>query len=125
VGFWRPREAIAGALADGNPATTPEAGWTALLQPEPPYSDYVSGHGCVTAPATETVRILLGEDTPLTIVSTNPLATVKERSYAYLSDIETEALNSRIWGGLHFRKAMDDAYEIGRSTARKVEREMP
>jgi hypothetical protein len=125
VGFWRPREAIAGAAHDGNPATTPQPGWTSLIQPEPPYSDYVSGHGCLTAPATETIRLTLGEVTPLHLVSTNPNATVKERDYNYLSDIETDALDSRIWGGLHFRDAMEDAYDIGRETARRVMRELP
>ena len=123
VGFWRPSQAVARAAEDRNPATTAEAGWTPLL-PEPPYSDYVSGHGCVTSPATETIRMVLGEDTPLTLVSTHPLATVKERDYAFLSDIDTDALNSRIWGGLHFRDAMEDAYDIGRETARRVNREL-
>ena len=75
VGFWRPREAIAGAAHDGNPATTPQPGWTSLIQPEPPYSDYVSGHGCLTSPATETIRLTFGEETPLHLVSTNPNAT--------------------------------------------------
>jgi hypothetical protein len=123
VGFWRPSQAVARAAEDRNPATTPEAGWTPLL-PEPPYSDYVSGHGCITSPATETIRRTLGEDTALHLVSTNPLATVKERDYAYLSDIETDALSSRIWGGLHFRDAMEDAYDIGRETARRVDRRL-
>ena len=74
VGFWRPREAITSAADDGNPATTPQPGWSSLLQPEPPYSDYVSGHGCLTAPATETIRLTFGEETPLHLVSTNPNA---------------------------------------------------
>ena len=125
VGFWRPREAVAGAASDGNPATTPEAGWTSLILPEPPYSDYVSGHGCVTSPQTETIRETFGEETPLHLVSTNVNATVKERDYAYLSDIELDALNSRIWGGLHFRDAMEDAYDIGRESARRVMDQLP
>ena len=124
VGFWRPREAVAGAASDGNPATTPEAGWTSLIQPEPPYSDYVSGHGCVTSPQTETIRETFGEETSLHLVSTNVNAIVKERDYAYLSDIELDALNSRIWGGLHFRDAMEDAYDIGRESARRVMHEL-
>ena len=51
VGFWRPIEAIAEAGDDENPDTAAAAGWTPLLAPTPPYSDYVSGHGCVTVPA--------------------------------------------------------------------------
>ena len=56
-------------------------------------------------------------------MSTNAQATVKERDYVYLSDIDTDALNSRIWGGLHFRDAMEDAYDIGREMARRVNRD--
>jgi hypothetical protein len=116
VGFWRPVEAISGELDDGNPRTDPEPGWASWL-PTPPYSDYVSGHGCLTGPAVETARLMLGERTPLTL--SNPTMGV-ERSYSRLSRIERQALNSRIWGGLHFRDAMDDAYLIGHRTARRV-----
>ena len=127
IGFWRPSQAILRADEDRNAATTREDGWTSLLQPEPPYADYVSGHGCLTSPATETIRLTLGEETPLHLSSTNiNLETVdRERDYAYLSDIDTDALNSRIWGGLHFRDAMEDAYDIGRATARRVMRRLP
>jgi hypothetical protein len=114
VGFWRPFQAIPGAGSDGNPATQPQAGWTSLLQPTPPYADYVSGHGCVTSPAIETVRQVLGERTSLTLHNI-PLGT--DRTYTDLTSIEKEAHASRIWGGLHFRDAMDDAYRIGHAVA--------
>jgi hypothetical protein len=118
VGFWRPDQAVAGAETDGNPATTTEAGWAPLV-PTPPYSDYVSGHACLTGPAVEVVRRTLGESTPLELISANPL-TPAPRPYAHLSDIETDALNARIWSGLHFRDAMTDGYAIGHVTARRV-----
>jgi hypothetical protein len=73
----------------------------------------------------ETIRLTFGEETPLRLVSTNPNALVKERDYDYLSDIDTDALNSRIWDGLHFRDAMEDAYDIGRETERRVMRKVP
>ena len=74
VGFWRPVEAVAGAAADDNPDTQPEAGWTPLLT-TPPYSDYVSGHGCVTSPQVEVIRAKLGETVPLELRSsaTSPI----------------------------------------------------
>lgn len=117
VGFWRPFQAIAGAAADGNPDTQPETGWTPFL-PSPPYSDYVSGHGCVTGPAVEVIRTRLGETTPLELRSSNfPGA---PRTYATLTQLEHDAFNARIWGGFHFRDAMADAYAIGHQTARTV-----
>lgn len=117
VGFWRPVQAIAGAADDGNPDTQPEPGWTSLLT-NPPYADYVTGHGCLTGPAVEVVRARLGETTPLELrSSTLPGA---PRTYATLSQLEYDAFSSRIWGGLHFRDAMADGYAIGHRTARKV-----
>ncbi|WP_322920425.1 vanadium-dependent haloperoxidase [Nocardioides renjunii] len=118
IGFWRPIEAVAAAAADGNPDTRPEAGWTPLLSPTPPYSDYVSGHGCVTSPQVEVIRARFGETVPLELRSS--VAPTTPRTYATLGALEHDALGSRIWGGLHFRDAMTDAYAIGRRTARAV-----
>jgi hypothetical protein len=120
VGFWRPFQAIAGAADDGNPETEPQTGWSSLL-PTPPYSDYISGHASLTGPMAEVVRRVLGDHTPLVLHS---YSTGADRSYATLSGIETEAKSSRIWGGLHFRKAMDDGYAIAHRTARAVLREL-
>jgi hypothetical protein len=117
VGFWRPSQAVAGATTDGNPATNPDAGTWAPLIPNPPYSDYVSGHGCLTAPAVEVIRKTLGESTPLELISVN---TPTHRTYPKLRGLEQEAFHARIWSGLHFRTAMVDAYHIGHVTARRV-----
>ncbi|HEX2704931.1 MAG TPA: vanadium-dependent haloperoxidase, partial [Candidatus Lustribacter sp.] len=116
VGFWRPVQAVAGADADGNPATIPEPGWTSLL-PTPPYPEYVSGHASLTGSGAEVIRRMLGDDTPLTLHSS---VTQTDRSYPTLSSIEADALNSRIWGGLHFRAAMDDGYRLAHRTAVRV-----
>jgi hypothetical protein len=116
VGFWRPFQAISGAAADGNPATVPQAGWTPLV-PNPPYSDYVSGHGCLTAPAIQTIRATLGERTSLTLHNYQLNTDV---TYPDLRSIEHDAFMARIWGGLHFRDAMEDAYSIGHRSADRV-----
>ncbi len=114
VGFWRPFQAIAGAATDGNPATDPEQGWTPLVT-NPSYSDYTSGHAAATAPFAEILRQTLGNDTPLTLRSGGV-----ERSYATLSALEHDAFHARIWGGLHFRDAMDDGYLLGHTVAGEV-----
>jgi hypothetical protein len=124
IGFWRPFQAIAGWETDENPDTGPWTGpttpWAPLI-PNPPYSDYVSGHGSLTAPAIETLRRMMGEDTALTLHS---YALDSDREYDDLSTIEDEAFHARIWGGLHFRTAMEDAYFLGHETARRVLREL-
>jgi hypothetical protein len=116
VGFWRPQQAIRGAEADGNPATTADNAWTPLV-PNPNYSEYVSGHGCLTGPAVEVIRRTLGERTPLELISVN---SPTHRTYPKLRGLENEAFNARIWAGLHFRTGMVDAYRIGHVTARRV-----
>jgi hypothetical protein len=119
-GFWRPYQAIRAGDTDHNPGTVADPTWAPLL-PKPPYADYVSGHACMTAPAIEVVRRTLGEDTALTLHSHNTNA---ERTYATLGEIEFDAFHSRIWGGLHFRDAMEDGYAIGHEAARRALRAM-
>lgn len=115
VGFWRPFQAISGVHDDGNPGTTPQPGWAPLV-PNPPYSDYLSGHGSATSPQVEVIRRVFGEATALELRS----PTLGARTYAHLSEIEHEAFHARIWGGLHYRQAMRDSYEMGHRTAVRV-----
>jgi hypothetical protein len=89
------------------------AGWTSVL-PVPPYPDWPSGHGTLTAAFAETVRCHLG-DIPLTLNGAG-----EPRTYTSLAALEHAAFMSRIWGGIHFRDAMDDAYLIGHTVARGV-----
>jgi hypothetical protein len=121
--FWRPYQAIQLAGTDGNPATVPDPGWMPLVA-NPAYPDYTSGHGGLTAPAVEVVRRTLGEETALTLVSANTAIpeAARTRTYGTLSELEFDAFHSRIWGGLHFRDAMEDAYHLGHETARRVMR---
>lgn len=118
VGFWRPFQAIAGAADDRNPDTAPEANWAPLV-PNPSYSDYTSGHAAATSPMAEVVRRTLGEDTALELRLATPTGVVV-RTYDTLSALEHDAFMARIWGGLHFRKAMEDGYYLGHKTARRV-----
>ncbi|SFA86489.1 hypothetical protein SAMN05192575_101903 [Nocardioides alpinus] len=114
LGFWRPVQAIAAADTDGNAGTVPETGWVPLI-PNPAYSDYTSGHAAATSPFAEVVRETLGDATPLVLRVGS-----QSRSYATLTALEHDALNARIWGGLHFRDAMDDGYLLGHTTAQRV-----
>jgi hypothetical protein len=116
VGFWRPFQAIAGAGNDFNDATVPEADWEPLVT-NPSYSDYTSGHAGATAPFAEVLRRTLGDHTPLVLGPPGA-----QRSYATLTELEHDAFHARIWGGLHFRDAMDDGYLLGHTTAVQVMR---
>lgn len=108
-GFWRPTAAI--TTDDADPLTESVPDWTPVL-PVPPYPEWPSGHGTLTGAFAETVRCHLG-DIPLTI---NGAGT--PRTYDSLEALEHDAFMSRIWGGIHFRDAMEDAYLIGHTVAR-------
>jgi len=120
VGFWRPFQAIQGADGDHNRATVADPTWAPLIT-NPPYPDYTSGHACVTGSAMEVVRRTLGETTELTLHSA---ALGTDRSYPTISELEFDAFHARIWGGLHFRDAMEDGYYLGHETARRVMHEL-
>jgi hypothetical protein len=110
-GFWRP---VAGITSDdGDPLTDAQPGWTSVL-PLPPYPDWPSGHGTITSAFAQSVRCHLG-DIPLTL---NGAGT--PRTYSNLTALEHDAFMSRIWGGIHFRDAMEDAYLIGHTVARRA-----
>ena len=114
VGFWRPIEAI--RQDDGDPLTPEDPTWTPLL-PTPPYSEWVSGHGILTSAYVGVLRCHYGDDLSLTIGSG-----ANVRTFSSLSDLEHQAVNARIWAGLHFRDAMDDAYLLGHTVAARVTR---
>jgi hypothetical protein len=110
-GFWRP---VAGITSDdGDPLTQPEPGWTSVL-PLPPYPDWPSGHGTITGAFAESVRCHLG-NIPLTLNGSGT-----PRTYTSLTMLERDAFMSRIWGGIHFRDAMEDAYVIGHTVAQRA-----
>ena len=116
VGFWRPFQAISGLYDDGNAGTTPQPGW-APAGPEPATTPTTSAAtAAATSPQAEVIRRVLGEATPLEMRS----SAGAPRTYAHVSEIEFDAFNARIWGGLHYRKAMTDTYDMGHRTAVRV-----
>ena len=113
VGLWRPFQAIAAADTDGNPGTEMQTGWTSLVT-TPAYSDYTSGHAAATGSWVEVVRQTLGDDGLTLRIGS------QARPYDTLTALEHDALHARIWGGLHFRDAMDDGYLLAHTTAQRV-----
>jgi hypothetical protein len=114
--FWRPVHAIARADLDGNPATTPEPTWRALLTVNHP--EYPSAHACWSFAVTATLAAFFGTDNvPLTIDST---ITGTSRTYWRLSEPAREILGARVWAGLHLRNSTSDGARLGRQVAHLV-----
>ncbi len=116
--FWRPVHAIQRAATDGNPDTAAEPTWTHLVAGNHP--EYPSGHACVTGGVTHGVAAYFGTDRVAMDVDSTVTGTT--RHFDQLRDIRAEVKLARIYGGLHFRKSMDDGEQLGRRTAREVVR---
>ena len=116
--FWRPATAIQNGDNDGNPATPGDPAWKQLLGGIPNHPEYPSAHSCLTPAAAEVIsRFVKSEHIDFTIPSLTGLG---DRHYAKAKDLRTEVAEARIWGGIHFRSAVEDGSKIGMKTAHEV-----
>lgn len=102
--FWRPNHAIQRADTDGNPATSPEAGWLPLIVGNHP--EYPSGHACFTGAVTESLRNYFGTKHVRLVISSLAPGAGPPRTYENLDELVTDVENARVWGGLHYRTTM-------------------
>jgi hypothetical protein len=116
--FWRPNHAIARADTDGNPATSPEAGWLPLVTGNHP--EYPSGHACMTAAVTESLGDYFGTKHVALTVSSTVVGT--SRTYETLDDLVADVEDARVWGGLHYRTTMAETAKDFPQIARDVGR---
>ena len=104
--FWRPNHAIQRAGTDGNPATSPEAGWAPLITGNHP--EYPSGHACFTGAVTESLRNYFGTKHVELIVTSTAVGAGGPRTYGSVDELVSDVENARVWGGLHYRTTMTD-----------------
>jgi hypothetical protein len=117
--FWRPNQAIGLADTDGNPDTSPEAGWLPLVVGNHP--EYPSGHACATAGITTVIHEYFGRTkVPFTVTSTT---TGTSRTYEDGKDLVEDVENARVWGGLHYRTTMTETAEYFPRIARDIGKE--
>jgi hypothetical protein len=109
--WWRPIQAIRLADDDGNPATASVEGWSPLIT-NPPYPEWPSGLCSVVGSVTTVLDRLYGS-VDLTITSPN----WGTRSYSDKASLDAEAVNARVWSGLHFRTADQASITIGTQVA--------
>ena len=112
--WWRPITAIRNADGDGNDATATVAGWTPRIG-TPPYPDWPSGLCSVVGAVSTTLQRLNGDGTlDLTITSA---AAGETRNFATKAVIARQAINARVWSGIHFRTADEVSIRIGSRVA--------
>jgi PAP2 superfamily len=108
--FWRPLTAIQQGDADGNPATEGEPGWTSLIA-APPYPDHPSGLSALGCSVADTMQHFYGRD-QATFSGTTPGNVT--RTFASFSAVCADIVEARVWSGIHFRFADEEAAKIGR-----------
>jgi hypothetical protein len=111
--FWRPITAIQASRDDASEPT-----WLPLLAATPNHPEYPSAHSCITPASGLVIARFLGTNNiNFTIPSLTGLG---DRYYATTDQLSTEVGEARIWGGIHFRSAVEDGKEIGRKTVDQV-----
>ena len=116
--LWRPITAIRAGDTDGNDATVADPAWATLLAGTPNHPEYPSAHSCITPAGGRVIARFLG--TPKIDFTVPSLTGLGDRHFANVGDLEYEVGNARIWGGIHFRSAVDDGVKIGQHVANWV-----
>jgi hypothetical protein len=101
-GYWRPVTAIRLADTDGNPDTDPDPTWLPLLA-TPPYPDYISGLTALMGAGTRALSGVLGLGGDR--IDVNITVGGVTRHYETASQLNQDAIDARVWSGIHFRTA--------------------
>jgi hypothetical protein len=96
---------------DGNPDTTVDPLWSPLLA-TPPFPEYVSGHSTFSAAAATVLALFYRTDNIAFTTGSDFLPGVT-RSFPSFSAAAEEAMNSRLYGGIHFRFGNEDGLAAG------------
>lgn len=87
--------------------------WVPLLQ-TPPFPEYTSGHSVISSAAAVTLTNLFGENFAFTD-STELEFGLTARSFKSFIEASEEAAVSRLYGGIHYRPAIDQGIVEGRA----------
>jgi hypothetical protein len=116
--FWRPITAIRAGGTDGNDATVGDPAWSTLLPGTPNHPEYPSAHSCITPAGGRAIARFLGtKQIGYTVPSLTGLG---DRHFGHLRDLQRDVGMARIWGGIHFRSAVEDGLRIAKQTANYV-----
>lgn len=116
--FWRPITAIREGDNDGNSRTAGNPTWEPFLN-TPNYPDYTSGANNAVGALTRTLELFFRTDhVTFTVFSQHPLANPNTLTYHRFSDLAWDTVDVRIYQGIHFRFADEEARKQGRAVAK-------
>ncbi|HEV8284366.1 MAG TPA: vanadium-dependent haloperoxidase [Chitinophagaceae bacterium] len=86
--------------------------WKPFLQ-TPPFPEYVSGHSVISTTAAELLSCLLGDNFSFTDTTESYIG-LPARNFSSFKAAAAEARISRLYGGIHFRDAIENGAEQGK-----------
>ena len=92
--------------------------WKPFLQ-TPPFPEYTSGHSVVSNSSAAILTYLLGDHFAYTDDTEIPYG-VEPRSFTSFNQAASEAMISRLWGGIHFRDSIEEGNKEGREVAQNI-----
>jgi hypothetical protein len=120
---WRPILAIPKAELDGNPNTTPISGWIPLIT-TPNHPEYPGSHPGSHGSGPRVLQHFFGDVNAFelhpafnTVFPGPPEGGVQPRHYTRISDMAQEGIDSRTYGGMHFRGASNATAVVGAQIA--------
>jgi hypothetical protein len=115
--FWRPITAIREAGLDGNPRTGEDPAWQPL-RATPTHPDHPSTHSVTGGAAAEVIRRFVGADRHRFCMTTlTAIPSGSTRCFETFSQAQKENMNSRVYAGIHFRSAIQEAIGWGVGSA--------
>lgn len=87
--------------------------WQPLLQ-TPPFPEYTSGHSVISSAVAEVLSYLIGDQFPFTD-NTETIFELPERNFTSFRQAAEEASISRLYGGIHYRDAIENGQAQGKA----------
>ncbi len=93
--------------------------WETVLTTTPPFPEFPSGHSTQSGAAATILSAMFGDKFAFTDTSAETDG-MEARKFASFWDAAREAAISRLYGGIHFRSAIENGLEQGRCIGSKV-----
>jgi PAP2 superfamily len=114
--FWRPVTAIRNGDIDGNDATERDPGWTSLNM-TPMHPEYPSQATINATLAAAILESVFGPVAGIPFTASDVMDGKRTRHFASIADMVEEQKNVRVWGGVHYRFAIETGADMGRKVA--------
>lgn len=96
---------------------TIDKNWTPLVA-TPPFPEYTSGHSTCSGATAQVLAATFGEQT--TFIDDTHEGKYPNREFSSFTDYASEASNSRMYGGIHYRRGCEEGVINGREIAKNV-----